>query len=175
MEDIHCRLEAPAASHEEAYVRMIARWEQSGEKVAPELLSRYSSKTGQNVAYSQWLQWCEDDQTTGSMLSTGCPCTLYFLIDGEEEIVGAMAVNHARTHRGHVHSGIVPWKRGQGYRTAMLKLTLDICRQMGMTEVEIVPHKGNARAVQTILNNGGVLTEEFCEEGIWSERYEIKL
>lgn len=175
MEDKRCRLEIPSASHEGAYVRMIERWEQTGEKVAPSLLSRYSSKAGKNVSYSQWLEWCEDDRTTGSMLSTGCPCTLYFLLDDANEIVGAMEINHARTHRGHMHSGIVPWKRGQGYGTVMLKLALDICREMGMTEVEIVPHKENRRAVQTILNNGGVLTEEFFEEGRWSERYTIAL
>lgn len=169
------QLVIPAACHEELYASMMDRWEASGEHIAPSLLSRYSSKAKANVSYANWLEWCEDDRTTGSNLSTKVPCTLYFLIEDEREIIGGIEINHGSTHRGHLHAGIAPWHRRKGYGTIMLELALEKCREMGLTQVEIVPHKGNTGAVNTILNNGGTLIEEFCEDGVWSQRYGIQL
>ena len=39
----------------------------------------------------------------------------------------------------------------------------------------VAVYGGGIGAVKTILNNGGVLLEEFCEEDVWSQRYEILL
>jgi len=169
-----CRLEVPHIGHRQAYERMMDRWEALEANIAPELLRRFSKKEGANVSYEKWLSWCEDDRTTGSMLSTGVPCTLHFLLE-QGEIIGAMAINHAATHRGHLHAGIAPWKRGRGYGTKMLRLALDECRRRGMEAVEIVPHKDNAQAIATIVHCGGELNEEFFEEGRWSVRYRIRL
>lgn len=175
------QLVIPDICHEKMYIHMMNRWEVSGEKIDPQLLSRYSGKTRTNVSYAKWLEWCEDDRTTGSNLSTKIPCTLYFLIQDDREIIGSIVINHENTHRGHLHAGIVPWHRGKGYGTIMLKLALEKCRDMGFKNVEIVPYKGNNGAVKTILNNGGILIDEFCEKrfrlqkGVWSQRYEIKL
>lgn len=141
------QLVIPDVDHEEMYTKMMDLWEDLGEKIEPQLLSRYSSKTKENVSYAKWLEWCEDDRTTGSNLSTKIPCTLYFLIEDEKEIIG----------------------------TIMLELVLEKCREMGFKNIEIVPYKENIGAVKTILKNGGVLLEEFCEEGVWSQRYEIQL
>ena len=141
------QLVIPDVDHEEMYTKMMDLWEDLGEKIEPQLLSRYSSKTKENVSYAKWLEWCEDDRTTGSNLSTKIPCTLYFLIEDEKKIIG----------------------------TIMLELVLEKCREMGFKNIEIVPYKENIGAVRTILKNGGVLLEEFCEEGVWSQRYEIQL
>ena len=56
--------------NEEAYIQMRDKWETIEENIQPELLRRYSKNSGENVSYSKWLEWCEDDRTTGSMLST---------------------------------------------------------------------------------------------------------
>lgn len=169
------QLVIPDACHEKMYTSMMDRWEASGEKIAPQLLSRYSGKIKKNVPYKRWLEWCEDDRTTGSNLSTKVPCTLYFLIEDEKEIIGSIVINHGNTHRGHLHVGIAPWHRGKGYGTAMLELALEKCRKMGFQSVEIVPYKGNIGAIKTILKNGGVLINEFREKRVWSQRYEIQL
>ena len=169
------RLEIPDLSHQQAYEQMITRWEASGQKIAPQLLSRYSGRLGKNVSYSTWLEWCEDDRTTGAALSTGVPCTLYFLVADGGEILGSMVINHGNTTRGHLHAGITPWNRGKGYGTVMLTLALGKCREMGMEYVEIVPYKGNDSAVKTILKNGGIFVEEFLDDGESSLRYRISL
>lgn len=173
--DSRLQLVIPDSVHEKMFTEMMERWEATGEQIAPQLLSRRSSATNEIVSYARWLEWCEDDRTTGSNLATKVPCTLYFLIEDEKEIVGSIVMNHARTFRGHLHAGIAPWHRGQGYGTIMLELALEKCRENGLKKVEIVPYKDNIGAVKTILNNGGTLMEEFCEEGIWSQRYEIAL
>lgn len=168
-------LEIPNESHEKAYTEMMDRWEASGETIAPQLLSRYSSKLNGNVPYSRWLEWCEDDRTTGAALSTGVPCTLYFLVNNSGDILGSIVINHGNTHRGHLHAGIAPWNRGKGYGTAMLELALAKCREMGITTVDIVPYDGNHGAVKVIEKNGGVPVDEFFEDGRKSLRYQIVL
>ncbi len=164
-----CRLEIPDKSHEKEYERMMDRWESIEENIQPELLRRGKA------SYDKWLAWCEDDRTTGSMLSTGVPCTLYFMIADGSEIIGAVVVNHGCTHRGHLHAGIAPWNRGRGYGTLMLRLALEKCRSMGFDRVEIVPYQENAGAIRTILKNGGVQEAEFQENDRLSVRYVIRL
>lgn len=165
----------PDKNHEEAYIQMMNKWESIEDDIQPQLLRRYSDSQGKNVQYSKWLEWCEDDRTTGSMLSTGVPCTLYFFVDDAGEILGAIEINQKNTHRGHLHAGIVPWHRGKGLGTKMLELALELCRNMGMTSVDIVPYKFNKSAIKTILKNSGILIGEFYEDEKWSQRYTISL
>lgn len=165
----------PDKNHEEAYIQMMNKWESIEDDIQPQLLRRYSDSQGKNVQYSKWLEWCEDDRTTGSMLSTGVPCTLYFFVDDAGEILGAIEINQKNTHRGHLHAGIVPWHRGKGLGTKMLELALELCRNMGMTSVDIVPYKFNKSAIKTILKNSGILIDEFYEDEKWSQRYTISL
>lgn len=168
-------LTLPNDSHQAEYCRIMDAWE-AVEEVQPHLMRRYSARIGGNVPYAQWLAWCEDDRTTGSMLADNVPCSLYFLVNSQGEIFGSMAINHRNTHRGHLHAGIVPWHRGKGYGTAMLALALERCREMGIHRVEIAPRQGNRSAIQTILRNGGTLMEEFFDDdGILILRYAIDL
>ena len=110
------------------------------------------------------------------MLSTHVPCTLYFALNGQREIIGSIVLNHADTKRGHLHAGIVPWCRGKGYGTAMLALALRECRKTGILRVHICPNsKENISAIRTIINNGGYLLEEFADGERIIQRYEILL
>lgn len=165
----------PDETYKEAYIQMMDKWESIEENIQPELLRRYSKSLGANVSYSKWLEWCEDDRTTGSMLSTSVPCTLYFFVDDAGEILGAIEINQKNTHRGHLHAGIVPWHRVKVLGTKMLESALEICGNMGMTSVDIVPYKTNQSAIKTILKNGGTLMDEFYEDEKWSQRYTIPL
>lgn len=163
-------LEIPSLSHQPEYERVMDRWEQLEENIQPELMRRG------NTPFEKWLEFCEDDRTTGSMLSTHVPCTLYFMLDEQREIVGSIVLNHGDTKRGHLHAGIVPWCRGKGFGTAMLALALKECQKKGIRKVHICPNsKENTSAIQTILNNGGYLLEEFMDDEHIIERYEIIL
>ena len=161
-------LEVPNETHRLEYGRVMDRWEQLENNIQPELMRRG------NTPYEKWLEYCEDDRTTGSMLSTHIPCTLYFALNEQREIVGSIVLNHEDTKRGHLHLGIVPWCRGKGYGTAMLVLALKECKKKGILKVHICPNsKENTSAIHTILNNGGCLLEEFIDDGRKIERYEI--
>ena len=178
MNDINSfSLVLPDESHEAEYARVMDKWESLEEYIHPELMRRhYGSKYKvASVPYEKWLADCEDDRTTASMLNTHVPCSLHFLVSRENEIYGSIAINHALTHRGHLHAGIVPWYRGKGYGTMMLKLAMARCKGMGLQSIQIVSRKENVAAIKTILNNGGVLLEEFCEDGEWSSRFKIEL
>ena len=163
----------PNPAHEAEYCRIIDRWETHNEKIQPPSMRRYSEK--ENFSFSKWLADCEDDRTTGSMLTDNIPCTLYYLINSANEILGGVDINHANTFRGQVHVGIVPWHRGKGYGTAMLSLALSICKEMGMDKVQMAPRKNNHEAVSIIVRNGGVLMEEFLDGDTACLRYEISL
>jgi|LSQX01.2.fsa_nt_gb predicted acetyltransferase len=163
-------LEIPNETHRQEYGRIMNKWEQLEDNIQPELMRRGKA------SYERWLEYCEDDRTTGSMLSTHVPCTLYFALNEQKEIVGGIVLNHEDTKRGHLHAGIVPWCRGKGYGTAMLALALKECLKKGILKVHICPNsKENISAIQTILNNGGYLLEEFIDDGRITERYEIIL
>lgn len=163
-------LEIPSEKHRQEYNRIMDSWEQMEENIQPALMRR------NNIPYEKWLEFCEDDRTTGSMLSTQVPCTLFFAVNEKNEIVGSIVLNHADTKRGHIHSGIVPWHRGKGYGTLMLALVLEECRRKGIKKVHICPNnKENIPAVRTILKNGGYLLDEFTDDGRLIERYEIVL
>ena len=169
------KLVIPAETYEKQYTEMMDKWESIEDNIQPQLLRRYSKSFGKNAPYAKWLKWCEDDRTTGSMLSTGVPCTLYFLVDDNKEIFGAIVINSSNTHRGHLHAGIAPWHRSKGLGTIMLHLALDICGDKGFSNVEIVPYENNQGAIKTILYNGGKLKEKFCDDGKTSLRFEINL
>ena len=163
-------LEIPNITHQTEYERVMDQWEQLEENIQPELMRRG------NIPFRKWLEYCEDDRTTGSMLSTHIPCTLYFMLNEQRQIIGSIVINHEDTKRGHLHAGIVPWCRGRGYGTAMLSLALCECKKKGILKVHICPDsKENTSAKQIILNNGGHFLEEFIDGGRIIERYEIVL
>lgn len=58
----------------------------------------------------------------------------------------------------------------------MLCLALKECKRMGINKVHICPNSTeNKAAIQTILNNGGCLLNEFIENDMKFERYEISI
>ncbi|HHU84238.1 MAG TPA: hypothetical protein GXZ23_03590 [Clostridiales bacterium] len=85
-------LEIPNETHRQEYARITNKWEQLEDNIQPELMRRGKA------SYERWLEYCEDDRTTGSMLSTHVPCTLYFALNEQKEIVGGIVLNHEDTN-----------------------------------------------------------------------------
>lgn len=162
----------PNSSHEVEYCRVMDKWEGYGEKIQPPSMRRYGDRD--KFSFSKWLVDCEDDRTTGSMLTDNIPCTIYFLVNGDNEIMGSVDVNHANTFRGQVHVGIVPWHRSKGLGTAMLRLALERCKEMGFKNIQVAPRKDNVGAIQIIVHNGGRFIEEFMDGETACLRYEFE-
>jgi len=146
-------------------------WEEYNEKIQPPSMRRYGDKD--TFSFAKWLADCDDDRTTGSMLTNNIPCTLHFLVNGTNEILGGVDINHSNTFRGQLHIGIVPWHRNKGLGTAMLKLALERCKEMGINNIQVAPRKDNIGANQVILRNGGILAEEFRDGEVACLRFII--
>ena len=162
----------PNSSHEVEYCRVMDKWEESNEKIQPPSIRRYGDRD--KFSFSKWLADCEDDRTTGSMLTSNIPCTLYFLMDDNNEILGGVDINHANTFRGQVHVGIVPWHRSKGLGAAMLRLALERCKEMGFDKIQVAPRKDIDGAIKIIMRNGGRFVDEFLDGETVCLRYEFQ-
>ena len=110
------------------------------------------------------------------------PDSTFFCLDLDRDIfVGAVNIRHYLNERllrcgGHIGDGIRPGERRKGYATAMVRLALEECRKLGISRVLMVCEKDNIGSAKSIMNNGGVLENEFADEdGVWLQRYWIDL
>ena len=82
--------------------------------------------------------------------------------------MGAVNIRHYLTdfllrEGGHIGDGIRPSERRKGYATAMIKLALEECKKLGIKRVLLVCDKDNIGSAKSIMNNGGVLENEFID------------
>lgn len=110
------------------------------------------------------------------------PDSTYFCLDLDENIfVGAVNIRHSLNESllftgGHIGDGIRPSRRRKGYATAMIRLALEKCRELGIHRVLMTCDKDNIGSAKSILRNGGILENEITnEEGKQEQRYWIDL
>ena len=128
--------------------------------------------------YENWLEkiiWnrtqASPDWVTGSV---------YFAIESDK-IIGTIAVRDYLNESllkigGHIGYGIRPSERGKGYGTKMLALALEKCCEAGIKKILITCDKDNIASAKTVINNGGVLENEFAEDnGNIIQRYWIMM
>jgi len=109
------------------------------------------------------------------------PDTTLFCLDKDRNIfVGAVNIRHYLNDKllktgGHIGDGIRPGERGKGYATAMIALALEECKKLGIDRVLMCCNKDNSGSAKSIIKNGGVLENEFEEDGQIEQRYWIQL
>lgn len=110
------------------------------------------------------------------------PDSTWFCLDLDENIfVGAVNIRHRLNEEllitgGHIGDGVRPSRRRRGYATAMIRLALEKCRELGITRVLMTCDKSNIGSAKSILRNGGQLENEVInEEGQLEQRYWIDL
>lgn len=110
------------------------------------------------------------------------PDSTYFCLDLDENVfVGAVNIRHYLNESllftgGHIGDGIRPSRRRKGYATAMIRLALEKCRELGLHRVLMTCDKDNIGSAKSILRNGGILENEITnEEGKQEQRYWIDL
>lgn len=110
------------------------------------------------------------------------PDSVFFLLDEERDrLLGAVNIRHTLNETllregGHIGDGIRPSERRKGYATEMIRLALIECRKLGIDRVLMTCEKDNIGSAKSILNNGGILENEFVNsEGEIEQRYWIDL
>lgn len=110
------------------------------------------------------------------------PGSVFFLLDEERDrLLGAVNIRHYLNdflyrEGGHIGDGIRPSERRKGYATKMIGLALKECRKLGIRHVLMVCDKDNIGSAKSIINNGGVLENEFVnDQDVIEQRYWITL
>ena len=110
------------------------------------------------------------------------PDSVFFLLDTERDrLLGAINIRHYLNEYllkegGHIGDGIRPSERRKGYATGMIRLALIECRKLGIEKVLMTCDKDNLGSAKSIINNGGILENEFINsDGVSEQRYWIAI
>lgn len=123
------------------------------------------------------------DWKQGEQLPQGWVCsTVYYLVHDDGTILGKSSLRHSlndflRTIGGHIGYLIRPDQRRKGYGTAILRLTLERARQLGLERVLVTCDEDNPASAKIIETNGGLLADVYqnAEMTVPKRRYWIEL
>lgn len=95
------------------------------------------------------------------------------------KLVGCVKLHHSLTEElatgGHVAYGIRPSERNKGYGKQQLQLILEYAGSLGMKNIIVACDKSNIASAMTAKSCGGILSNEFVEDGIPKQHYSIDL
>jgi predicted acetyltransferase len=172
----------PLLKHKPQYEEMMDEWEKYGGRLNPGALRNYSDKQKKKVTFEEWLKWIEEDRSKETCPSGAVPQDLYFLIDKNERILGAITIRHYLDEKytkngGHFGVGIRPSEQLKGYASKMIELALPIAKnEFGIKKIIYTCDKNNIGSAKAIQNNGGKFIEEIIEENKnIVQRYSIEL
>jgi predicted acetyltransferase len=124
------------------------------------------------------LDWKE-----GKNLPEGwVPGSTFWLVRGDNVIVGTSSLRHRLTEHlrnigGHIGFNIRPSERGKGYGTAILALTLEKAKELGLKRVLVTCDDNNIASAKVIEKNGGILEDKYSNDKLeqHKRRYWIEL
>ena len=130
-----------------------------------------------------WIHFLAKHKDPKTLPEGRVPATQFIYVREEDrKIIGMIDIRHYLSEYlekfgGHIGYSVIPDERCKGYATQMLRATLPVCRELGITKVLITCIKGNEGSKRTILNNGGVYESAVYEpdEKVELERYWITL
>lgn len=157
------RLVEPSMEYRDAYMSFYEDWKQSGEQIVPWVVAKDPAD------FKAMLEFLHSEDREDKLTNVQwVPHTTYWLINEQQEIVGAVNFRHRLNERllqsgGHLGYGIRPSFRRRGYATTLLALALEKARERGLARVLVVCDQGNLGSERTILNNDGQFESEYVE------------
>ncbi|MFD0588913.1 GNAT family N-acetyltransferase [Paenibacillus sp. GCM10027627] len=153
----HVRLVKPAAEYRQSYTAFYEDWKSTGEGIVPWVVQR---DPGDFEAYLDFLYGFDTEEKAALSENGFVPNSTYWLLDGEDQVVGAVNIRHRLNEKllesgGHIGYGISPSHRRKGYARAQLALALNIVKEMGLKRVLLVCNKTNEASERTIRGAGG--------------------
>lgn len=128
--------------------------------------------------FNEWLNLVLSIEK--DVLRNGVHTSTFFskrIEDGK--LVGCIKLHHSLTEElksgGHIAYGIRPSERNKGYGKQQLSLMLAYADNLGMQNVIIASDKSNIASAMTAISCGGILLNEFIEDGIPKQHYFIDL
>lgn len=152
-------------------IDMMDEWSSVGEEIIPFAIRK--------VDYHDYNTYAASLETKKSS-KVLVPDSTYFCLDKDTNIfVGAVNIRHYLNENllltgGHIGDGVRPSKRRQGIATAMIRLALEKCKELGIHRVLMVCDKSNIGSAKSIINNGGVLENEVEVHCTVYQRYWIE-
>lgn len=115
--------------------------------------------------YEDWLEEAKKMHLGIDLKEGFVPATTYFLVK-EEKVIGCINIRHRLNESllnfgGHIGYSILPSERKKGYATAMLKMGLLKCKDLGIDPVLVTCDKNNVASRKTIEACGGRFENEW--------------
>ena len=134
---------------ENEYLEYITEWEKDGNEIVP----GRSARKGLSFSNLQ-RKWAEDELDTAYKKGI-VPAILYFYIDENRKIIGAIHFRHdlfdeLRMRGGHIGYGIRSSERNKGYAKSMLKELLNNLDNKKYEKVLLTCEKDNIQSYRTI-------------------------
>lgn len=144
-------------------------------------LGNWDDLTGFSVAYEFFRD--KDFQVYVNFLkssSTGAHFERVFFAFLGDEIIGKVNLrprlfSQKENIDGDIGYGIAPAFQGKGHGTQILRLSLDICRDLGLERVLLVCDRKNVASIKVIEKNGGQLETMPNQESSQNIRFWIKI
>ncbi|WP_079479826.1 GNAT family N-acetyltransferase [Halobacillus salinus] len=157
------RLVSPSLQWKSAYLDFYEEWLQTGEAMVPWVI-------GKDPTHFEEMILSLEKSAEGLELPKGwVPDSTFWFLNEEERMVGAVNIRHDLTELlfnagGHIGYGIRPSERRKGYATALLEQSLQMAKDLGVTEALVVCDRSNIGSMKTIIHNGGREDNDFIEE-----------
>lgn len=132
-------------------------------------------------SFEEWLKKIKNDTDKEKVPEGRVPAWLYLAIrKTDKKMVGVVQVRLLNEKLwktfGNIGDGVRPTERKKGYVTEIIRLALIKAKEIGLNRVLMSCDKTNIGSKKSIINNGGVLENEYVDEdGNVEERYWISL
>ncbi len=129
-------------------------------------------------SFSEWLSHIDSirNSTPERPIQTS---TFFSKRVSDGKLIGCIKIHHSLTDElqsgGHIAYGIRPSERSKGYGKMQLQLGLAYARLLNIDQVIIACDKDNTASAGTAKSCGGILVNEFKEDGVIKQHYAIKL
>ncbi len=128
-----------------------------------------------------WSEYLEilDDQRLGRNLPVGKVPATFLIAEHDGQLIGRSSIRHALNDflfnvGGHIGYGVRPTFRRRGFATEILRQSLELISELGVTEVLVTCDDDNVGSYKVIESQGGVLENRVEFEGSLKRRYWIR-
>lgn len=157
-----------------SYIDYISEWEQNNEPIVPSATKR------NNMSFEDLLKKWAFEESEGISVCGLIPATLFFMVNDNDRILGAIHFRHKLNERllqngGNIGYGIRSSERRKGYASLMLRMLLDRIQAQGYEKVLITCDEDNVGSARTIEKNNGILFDQVLFDEVMTRRYWVNL